>query len=169
MRQTPPPIPAAIPGARTATRRRLCLLTGLAALMPLAMAGERPGMEVQAERIGELIHVQAQAVVQAPLSIVWATLTDYERLPEFIPGIETSRVLARDGHRITVAQTGQARFLFLSLPIEVTLVSTEHPPHVASPGACAIWTDATRPRRCRDAGCACAGPAACRPKPSCRR
>lgn len=130
MRQTPPPTPAATPGAKAASRRRLCLLAGLAALMPRAMAGERPGMEVQAERIGELIHVQAQAVVQAPLSIVWATLTDYERLPEFIPGIETSRVLARDGHRITVAQTGQARFLFLSLPIEVTLVSTEHPPHV---------------------------------------
>ena len=87
-------------------------------------------MEVQAERNGDLIHVRAQAVVQAPLSIVWATLTDYERLPEFIPGIETSRVLARDGHRITVAQTGQARFLFLSLPIAVTLVSTEYPPHV---------------------------------------
>lgn len=130
MRQTPPSIPAAAPGFWPASRRRLCLLAGLSALMPPAAAQEAPGIEVQAERNGDLIHVRAQAVLQAPLSIVWATLTDYERLPEFIPGIETSRVLARDGHRITVVQTGQARFLFLSLPIAVTLVSTEYPPHV---------------------------------------
>jgi len=87
-------------------------------------------MDVQAERNGEWIDVRAQAVVNAPLSIVWATLTDYERLPDFIPGIVTSKVLARDGHKITVAQTGQARFLFLTLPISVTLESTEIPPHV---------------------------------------
>lgn len=113
-----------------ATLRQLWLLASLAMLMPLAAAQGASGLDVQAERKGDLIEVLAQAIVHAPPAIVWATLTDYERLPEFIPGIDTSRVLERDGHRITVAQTGQARFMFLSLPIVVTLESTEYPPHV---------------------------------------
>lgn len=128
-----PSLPPAA-GCRHATRRRaagrlLGLLAALA-LLPLATAQEPGQLDVQAERRNGLIEVLAQAVVRAPLSIVWATLTDYERLPEFIPGLETSKVLARDGHRITVAQTGHARFLFLSLPVAVTLESTEYPPHV---------------------------------------
>jgi ribosome-associated toxin RatA of RatAB toxin-antitoxin module len=105
-------------------------LVCLSLWLPLAAAQDPPQLDVQAERNGDLIDVRAHAVVRAPLSIVWATLTDYERLPEFIPGLETSRVIGRDGHRITVAQTGEARFLFLSLPITVTLESTEYPPHV---------------------------------------
>lgn len=113
-----------------AALRQLWLLASLAMLMPLAAAQGASGLDVQAERKGDLIEVLAQAIVHAPPAIVWATLTDYERLPEFIPGIDTSRVLERDGHRITVAQTGQARFMFLSLPIVVTLESTEYPPHV---------------------------------------
>lgn len=113
-----------------AALRQLWLLASLAMPMPLAAAQGASGLDVQAERKGDLIEVLAQAIVHAPPAIVWATLTDYERLPEFIPGIDTSRVLERDGHRITVAQTGQARFLFLSLPIVVTLESTEYPPHV---------------------------------------
>jgi ribosome-associated toxin RatA of RatAB toxin-antitoxin module len=104
--------------------------SALAALVAPTAAQEPAQFAVQAERRDGLIEVLAQAVVHAPLSVVWSTLTDYERLPEFIPGLESSRVLARDGHRITVAQTGHARFLFLSLPITVTLESSEYPPHV---------------------------------------
>ena len=80
-------------------RWMLGLLPGL--LLPLAHGQDASRVEVQAERNGALIDVRAQAIVHAPLSIVWATLTDYERLPEFIPGLETSRVLARDGPRAT--------------------------------------------------------------------
>jgi len=95
-----------------------------------ALAQELPYVDVQAERNGDLIDVRAHVVVNASLAVVWGTLTDYERLPEFIPGLETSRVIARKGASVTVAQTGQARFLFLTLPIRVTLESTERPPHI---------------------------------------
>lgn len=99
------------------------------ALMPAA-AQDTSHIDVQAERNADLIEVRAQALVHAPLSVVWATLTDYERLPEFIPGLESSRIVSRNGARITVAQTGQARFLFLTMPISVTVESTERPPYV---------------------------------------
>jgi ribosome-associated toxin RatA of RatAB toxin-antitoxin module len=107
------------------------LLAAIAMLVALrATAQEAAVVDVLAERNGDLIDVRALAVVRASLAVVWGTLTDYERLPEFIPGIETSRIIDRQGATITVAQTGQARFLFLTLPIAVTLQSTERPPHV---------------------------------------
>lgn len=85
---------------------------------------------VEAQRKGELIEVRARAIVEAPLATVWATLTDYERLPEFVPGIRKSKVIARRGPTATVEQSGEARFLFFTYLIEVTVDSTERPPFI---------------------------------------
>ncbi len=87
-------------------------------------------VEVQTLRQGDVIDVQAKATIKAPIDVVWATLTDYERLPEFIPGLRTSRVIARNGATTTVEQSGEAQFLFLKIPIEVTVESTERPPNI---------------------------------------
>jgi len=129
-RVVPAPSPNRCPGRPgwLAVKAVLLVIGGL--LAPSAMAQEPAIVDVQAERNGGLIDVRALAIVQAPLAVVWGTLTDYERLPEFIPGLQTSRIIDRQGATITVAQTGQARFLFLTLPIAVTLQSTERPPHV---------------------------------------
>lgn len=112
-----------------AARRVVWLLAGILSALP-ALAQTPPVVDVQARRNGDLIDVSAVAIVNASMAVVWGTLTDYERLPEFIPGLETSRIIARKGSSVTVAQTGQARFLFLTLPISVTLESTERPPHI---------------------------------------
>jgi ribosome-associated toxin RatA of RatAB toxin-antitoxin module len=118
--------------ARRAARQITLWMMGMAliTLVPPVSAQDASRIDVQAERNGDLIDVRAQALVHAPLSVVWSTLTDYERLPQFIPGLQTSRIVSRDGNRVTVAQTGQARFLFLTMPITVTVESTERPPHV---------------------------------------
>lgn len=96
--------------------------------LPGALGAER--FEVLASRHGDVVEVRARADIQAPLDVVWGTLTDYERLPEFIPGLKTSRIVARDGPRTTVAQTGEARFLFFSTPVDIVVESTEAPPHI---------------------------------------
>ena len=93
-------------------------------------AASQAQVEVETSRSGETIDVRARATVSAPLALVWGTLTDYERLPDFIPGLKKSRVLARNGATTTVEQSGEARFLFLAIPIEVTLESTERPPNI---------------------------------------
>jgi carbon monoxide dehydrogenase subunit G len=87
-------------------------------------------IEVHTSRSGDLVEVHASALVSAPLSVVWSTLTDYDRLSNFIPGLLTSKVIARNGSTVTVAQTGEAHFLFFSVPIEVTVESTERPPYL---------------------------------------
>lgn len=99
-------------------------------LLPAFPAVSAEDFSVVAQRKGELIEVRARATVLAPLSVVWGTLTDYEKLPEFVPGMKRSRVIARRGATSVVEQSGEARFLFFTYPIEVTVESTERPPNI---------------------------------------
>jgi len=83
---------------------------------------------VESIRRDDALEIVCRATLDAPLEIVWQTLTDYEHLPEFVPGMRSSRVIERRGAEVVVEQSGEARFLFLTHPIEVTVVSTERPP-----------------------------------------
>ena len=104
--------------------RFACLLLTFGTAAAYA-AGE---VKVEAMRKGEFIDVRAYALVEAPLSVIWTTLTDYDRLPEFIPGLRKSRVLSRRGSTVIVEQSGEAHFLMFSFPIDVTLEALERPP-----------------------------------------
>ena len=112
--------------AATMARPLLPWLLGAALLLgTVGRAWSDAQIEVRAHRTGDLVQVQARATLNAPWSVVWGTLTDYERLPEFIPGLRRSRIVARQGAMTTIEQSGEARFLFLTVPIEVTLEATE--------------------------------------------
>jgi len=76
----------------------------------------------------EEITARARALIAAPASLVWQVLTDYEHLPGFIPGIFRSSVRLKEGNRLLLEQTGEARFLLFSFPIEVRLEVLEWPP-----------------------------------------
>ncbi len=83
---------------------------------------------VEAIRKGEFIEVRAYAIVDAHLSVIWSTLTDYERLPDFVPGLRKSKVISRQGKTVVIEQSGEARFLMFTFPIDVTLEALERPP-----------------------------------------
>ena len=85
-------------------------------------------LTVEAARKGEFIEVQAHATMAASLAVVWTTLTDYDKLPEFIPGLRKSKVVSRRGATVIVEQSGEARFLMFTFPIDVTLEAVERPP-----------------------------------------
>lgn len=87
-------------------------------------------ISVEARRRDDALEVVCRVMLDAPLELVWQTLTDYDRLAQFIPSMRSSRVLERRGAVAVVEQSGEAGFLFFSFPIEVTLSSTERPPHV---------------------------------------
>lgn len=99
----------------------------LALLADAARAGD--DVAVEATRREGALEVVCRATVGATLALIWQTLTDYDRLADFIPGMRKSRVLSREGAVSVVEQTGEARFLFITYPIEVTLSSTERPPY----------------------------------------
>jgi len=86
-------------------------------------------ISVDATRRDDALEVVCRVSLDAPLELVWQTLTDYGRLAEFIPGMRRSRVVERRGAVTVVEQSGDAGFLFFTFPIEVTVASTERPPY----------------------------------------
>ena len=69
--------------------------------------------------------MRAEAEVDADQRTAWLTVTDYEHLPQFVPGVRSVRVLARSAaggvERLLVEQAGEFRFLWFRQPVEVWL------------------------------------------------
>ena len=103
----------------------LCLL--FACAMP-AMA-QLPKLEVAVKRVeleGQpIFEVAASGAVRAPPAAVWKILTNYERMPEFVPDLQSTRVLSRTGNRAIVEQYGVARFLFFKRGIHLVVQVVE--------------------------------------------
>jgi len=97
------------------------------ALLAAAPASAARNIEIDARREGAAVEVRAHAEVAVPAAVVWHVLTDYERLPAFIPGIVKSVVRERHGDTLLVEQSGEARFLVFSFPIEVRYEVREQP------------------------------------------
>jgi len=106
--------------------RSVFLVCVFAAGVPARASGDE--VRVRAELEGAAVRVEAIALLRAPLAIIWQTLTDYDHLGSFIPGMTTSRVVDRRGVAAIVEQVGEARFLLFSYPIDVTVSSEEYPP-----------------------------------------
>lgn len=75
--------------------------------------------------------IDASADLQADPAVVWETLTDYEKLPQFVPGIHRVRVLETreeaGGQHLVVEQAGELRFLFFSRRVAVLLDVQQQP------------------------------------------
>jgi ribosome-associated toxin RatA of RatAB toxin-antitoxin module len=102
-----------------------------ALLILIAWVGVAIGAEqvsVEASSQGTAVAIKARATIKAPYALIWQTLTDYDHLSEFIPGMVKSHVIERRGNTAIVEQTGEARFLFFTYPIEVVVESPEEPP-----------------------------------------
>jgi hypothetical protein len=100
------------------------LVMPLLVLLAPAQAAE---VAVHVTRSGDTFHIDASAEFDGTVARTWRVLTDYGRLAEFVPDMQLSRVVSRDGHRAVVEQKGEARVLFFSFPIDVRLAVTEHP------------------------------------------
>lgn len=101
-----------------------------AALLLLWTAGAAAagGVSIETARRDAAVEVHAHALVEADYATVWATLTDYDHLGDFIPGMKRSRVVERRGAAAVIEQHGAAHFLFFSFPLDVTIESTLRPP-----------------------------------------
>ncbi|HNF91781.1 MAG TPA: SRPBCC family protein [Accumulibacter sp.] len=91
-----------------------------------ATGGAAARVEVSLD--GEIYSVRASAQLAADQRVVWETLTDYERLREFIPGVTRARVLARTGNQLSIEQVGVFSVLFIDLPVRVRL-AVQHLPY----------------------------------------
>jgi ribosome-associated toxin RatA of RatAB toxin-antitoxin module len=107
---------------------RVALLAGCALSVQAARAAASDDVEVESMRRGTAVEIRAIATVDASYATIWGTLTDYDHLAEFVPGMKRSRVVAREAGAELVEQEGEASFLFLHFPIRVTVLATPRPP-----------------------------------------
>jgi len=82
---------------------------------------------VSVERDGNTFHVTARASVAIDPRIAWDTITDYENMREFLPNIERSRVISRNGARLVVEYVGQFPLFLFEIPVRVRLAVTQQP------------------------------------------
>lgn len=70
---------------------------------------ERYGFEIEVRKLPKRNRrlVRARVRADAPLETVWATLTDYEGLADFIPGLSECRLLDQDASFARLYQVGE--------------------------------------------------------------
>ena len=83
-------------------------------------------IKIKIRNNGQEIVIDAYYSVPADLQLVWATLTDFNTLSNFIKGVAASKITNRTGNILLVAQTTEIRFSGVSFNFEsvgeVTLI-----------------------------------------------
>jgi ribosome-associated toxin RatA of RatAB toxin-antitoxin module len=105
----------------------LCLLLACA----LSAQAQDGALDVSVQRTrtgdGNVYEVNAHGEVAAAPAAVWRILTDYERMPEFVPDLQRARVLSRNGDQALLEQFGVAHFLFFRREIHLVVQIREQP------------------------------------------
>lgn len=108
----------------------MSILFSLCCSLPAA-AQDASHIEVRAERIHRdgmsYFDINANGFVTAMPQQAWKVLTDYERLPQFVPELVQSKVVRRDGNEVLLEQESRAGFLFFSYNLRMTVRITEQP------------------------------------------
>ena len=83
-------------------------------------------LTIDVQRSGKRFDAEALLDLPAPAETVWDTITDYDALPRFMPGIRACRVLERHpgaggAERLVVEQHGEFRFLLFAQAMRVRL------------------------------------------------
>ncbi len=73
--------------------------------------------------------IVARIIIPAPLEVVWTVITDYEKLPEFIPDMKLSKVIERKDSETILRQQGESRFLMFHFNVEVIIKLIEQRYH----------------------------------------
>ena len=105
-------------------RLRLHALLGLVALL----SGRAIAADVVVEREQDVLYVTAWVQAGAPAAACYEVLTDFEHLPEFVPGMRSSRVVSRPGEMLRVEQVGITGPALFGLTVRTTLGLSLAPP-----------------------------------------
>lgn len=77
--------------------------------------------EVAVHEKDGVYEVRAAFSITRPASVVAAVLTDYLRIPDYMPEVRSSQVLEREDGRAVVAQEAVARFMMFSKRMHLVL------------------------------------------------
>ncbi|MGA7181538.1 MAG: SRPBCC family protein [Thiobacillaceae bacterium] len=92
-----------------------------------AASGLHTIVDVDRSLILGTITIRAFIDVSVDPRVAWSVLTDYNRLAEFVPDMDYSRVVSKPGEPIRIVQRGQKSWLILDAPFEEHLQVDETP------------------------------------------
>lgn len=107
----------------------LCICAGVCGAPAVHAAHD---VSIQADRQGGAVVIDARATLSASVALIWETLTDYDGLAAFVPGMRMSRVMERRASSVVVKQQGEAGFFFFTHAIDVVVEARELPPREVS-------------------------------------
>jgi ribosome-associated toxin RatA of RatAB toxin-antitoxin module len=82
---------------------------------------------VAIKRVDSIIEVHASITIPVKPCVVYAVLTDYDKLPDYIPGILESHAERISNNRVKVRQAGTVKVMFFNVRME-TLQEIEEVP-----------------------------------------
>jgi carbon monoxide dehydrogenase subunit G len=92
----------------TAAIVSLCAVASWAA-PGIASPGGDQDIAVQVRKERSAFEITFEFTVAATLEQTWNVLSDYEHMAQIVSNIDSSRIVSRDGDRITVAQTSHGK------------------------------------------------------------
>jgi hypothetical protein len=103
------------------------LATAVVVLVPpFARAGDT--LETHVTRAGPLLQVRANLGTDAPATVCYAVLADFDHLERFVPGLRISEIVSAPGEALRLRQVGEAGAGFFHVTLDVTLAVREQPP-----------------------------------------
>ncbi|MCE2691900.1 MAG: SRPBCC family protein [Rubrivivax sp.] len=120
-----------MPRARTRPASRAmagrALRCGVAVALWVLATAAQAAPEIHVDRDGDRFTVSATALLDADAKTAWDTLTDYERLPQFVPGITRTRIVQAQPQRPVIEYEGEFRVYFFRVPVRLRLAATHEP------------------------------------------
>ncbi|BCB27111.1 hypothetical protein SKTS_19970 [Sulfurimicrobium lacus] len=95
----------------------LLLVASQACLAQVFITPEQD-ISVHTERDGDTLHVTVDMRVAVKPRRAWEVMTDFDRMAGFIPNLSSSKVVARNGNLLKVAQKGAYTLGLWSFPFE---------------------------------------------------
>jgi ribosome-associated toxin RatA of RatAB toxin-antitoxin module len=99
----------------------MCSVLMLSAVAAVSAAAPQTEPSVAVSEANGLYTVSASFAVAESAAVAIAALTDYARIPAFMPEVRVSTVLERDDTRTVVEQEATARFMLFSKRIHLLL------------------------------------------------
>ena len=109
-------------------RRSTGTLVALLATVAAAPAAAGGLVEVTVTREARVLHVRATLRAEAPSTLCYAVLADFDRLEDFVPGLVSSDVVSPLGQPVLLRQVGEASAGPFHYTLDVTLAVHETPP-----------------------------------------
>lgn len=76
-------------------------------------------IEVTAKKVANMVVIDVSMLVAATPRETWDVLTDYDHMPQFLPNLQSSKILSKSPTRLEVAQKGGATHGPISITFDV--------------------------------------------------